>query len=61
MYDNTIEILHQEGRGQVDAIVMGDFNSILGEGSTDKLVGPFGLGKINEAGCSSTSASNMIS
>jgi hypothetical protein len=27
---------------------MGDFNSIMGEGSTDKVVGPFGLCKRNE-------------
>jgi hypothetical protein len=32
----------------VNAIVMGDFNSIMGEGFTDKVVGPFGLGKRNE-------------
>ena len=29
---------------------MGDFNSIVGEGSTDKVVGPFGLGRRNERG-----------
>ena len=29
-------------------IIMGDFNSIVGEGSTDKMVGPFGLVKRNE-------------
>ena len=33
---------------RVNAIVMGDFNSIVGEGSTDKVVGLFGLGKRNE-------------
>ena len=31
----------------MNAIVMGDFKSIVGEGSKDK-VGPFGLGKRNE-------------
>ena len=40
--------MHQEERGQVNAIVMGDFNSIVGEESTDKVVGPFGLGSRNE-------------
>ena len=39
LYKEVSEILHQEGRGQVNAIVMGDFNRIMGEGSTDK--GPF--------------------
>ena len=34
----------------MNAIVMGDFNSVMGEGSTDKVVGHFGLGKRNERG-----------
>ena len=41
------KILHHDGRGQVNAIVMGDFNSIVGKGSRDKVVG---LGKRNERG-----------
>jgi hypothetical protein len=40
MYNEISEMLLQEGRGQVNAIVMGDFNSIVGEGSTSKVVGP---------------------
>ena len=31
LYEEISEILHQEGRGQVKAIVMGDFNSIVRE------------------------------
>ena len=50
LYEEINEILHQEGRGQVNAIVMGDFNSIVGDESTDKVVGPFGLGRRNERG-----------
>ena len=42
--------MHQEGRCKVNAIMMRDFNSIVGEGSTDKVIGPFGLGKRNERG-----------
>jgi hypothetical protein len=34
----------------VNAIVMGNFNSIVGEGPTDKVVGTFGLGRKNERG-----------
>jgi hypothetical protein len=34
----------------VNAIVMGDFNSIVGEGSTNKVVGPFGFCKRKERG-----------
>ena len=50
LYEEITDILHQEGRGQVNAIVMGDFNSIVGEGFTDKVVGPFGLDRRNERG-----------
>ena len=50
LYKEIREILHLEGRGQVDDIVMEDFNSIVGEGSTDKVAGPFGLGRRNERG-----------
>ena len=31
LYEQISEILHQKGRGQVNAIVMGDFNSIVGK------------------------------
>jgi Endonuclease/Exonuclease/phosphatase family. len=50
LYDKISEILHHEGRGQVNVIVMGDFNSIVGEESTDKVVGPFALCKRNARG-----------
>ena len=50
LYEEISEILHQAGRCQMKAIVMGDFNSIVGEGSTNKVVGLFGLGKRNERG-----------
>ena len=49
-YDEIGEILHQEGRGQVNDIVMKDFNSIMGEGSTNKVVGRFGLSKRSKRG-----------
>ena len=48
--DEISEILHQQERGQVNIRVMGDFNSIVGEGSTDKVVGLFGLCRRNETG-----------
>jgi hypothetical protein len=50
MYGDISEIQHQEGRGQVNDIVMIDFHSIVGERSTYKVVGPFALGKRNERG-----------
>ena len=52
LHDEICKIFQQEGRGQVNAIVMGDFNSIAGEGSTDK--------EMRQASCLSISASNMI-
>ena len=41
MYDKMIWVMHQEGRGQLNAIEMVDLNSSVGKGSS-------GLGKINE-------------
>jgi hypothetical protein len=41
------DILHQEGRCQVNAKTMGDWQH-CGRKSTNKVVGPFGLSRINE-------------
>ena len=46
--DDEIEEMYEEireGRGKVNAIVMGAFNSIVGEESTDKVVGSFGFSR----------------
>ena len=43
VYNGISDILYQEGRGQVNAIVIGYFNSILGDGSKNKVLGPFVL------------------
>jgi hypothetical protein len=48
MVDEISEILHQEGRRPVNARVVGYFNSIVGEGSTNKIVEPFGLCERND-------------
>ena len=48
--DHEKEDKDQEGRGQVKAIVIGDFNRVVGEGSTGKVVGLFGFGRRNEKG-----------
>ena len=50
LYNGISKILHQEGRGLILALMMADFNIIVGEESTDKVVGFFGLGKTNERG-----------
>ena len=39
------DILHQERRGQLNAIEMEDFNGTVEEGSTNKMAGTFGLGE----------------
>jgi hypothetical protein len=45
---NISDILHQGGRDQVNARVMGGFDSMMGEGSTNKMVGVFRLSRRNE-------------
>ena len=42
--------MHQEAWDQVNTIVMGDLNSTMGDGSTNKSVGQFGLCRRNERG-----------
>jgi hypothetical protein len=46
MYDEINDILYQERRGKVNAIVLGGFKSIVREGTTNKVV--FGLGRRDE-------------
>jgi hypothetical protein len=41
------DIIHQEGRVQVKATVIGDFNTNMEEASTNKVVGLFGLCRRN--------------
>ena len=61
MYDEISETLHQEGRGQVNAIVIRGFRNIMGEGFTNKVVEPLdAVEEMKEARCSSSSAGNMI-
>jgi hypothetical protein len=45
MQDEISKILLQEGKRQVNATVKGDFNRIVGEGSTNKVVRPFGVSR----------------
>ena len=43
IYDEISDILHQEERGQMDASVIGAFNGIVRERSTNMKVLPFEL------------------
>ncbi|KAI5738445.1 hypothetical protein M8J77_007179 [Diaphorina citri] len=50
IYKQVEEIMNENGRGQVRSIVMGDWNSVVGEESVGGVVGKHGLGKRNERG-----------
>ena len=43
VYNEICDIMNQEKR--MNAIAMGNLDSVVGEGSTNKVIGPFGLGK----------------
>src|SRR6476619_5205155 len=49
LYDHLEEILGKQ-KGTDNAIVMGDFNAVVGDGTEDRMVGKFGLGKRNDRG-----------
>ena len=48
MYDTIEEILENEATRD-NVIIMGDWNSVVGEGLDGKEVGQFGLGRRNES------------
>ena len=49
LYGQLEEILGRQ-KGTDNVIVMGDFNAVLGECKEGRVVGKFGLGKINNRG-----------
>ena len=49
LYDVIEEILEEDGKGDTNTIIMGDWNSV-GEKSYRKIVGPHGLGRRNHTG-----------
>jgi len=48
LYDITEEILEEDGKGDTNTIIMGDWNSVVGDGSYRNTVGPHGLGRKNQ-------------
>ena len=48
--DVTEEILEENGKGDTNTIIMGDWNSVVGEESYRNIVGPHGLGRRNHRG-----------
>jgi exonuclease III len=50
LYDINEEILEEDGKGDTNTIIMGDWNSVVGDESYRNIVGPHGLGRKNHRG-----------
>ena len=50
LYDTIEEILQEDGKGDTNTIIMGDWNSVVGDESYRNTVGPHGLGRKNHRG-----------
>jgi exonuclease III len=46
-YDIIENILEEDGKGDTNTIIMGDWNSVVGDESYRTIVGPHGLGRKN--------------
>ena len=44
------DILEEDGKGETNTIIMGDWNSAVADKSCRNIVGPQGLGKRNQSG-----------
>ena len=50
LYDTTEEILEEDGKGDTNTIIMGDWNSAVGDESYRNTVWPHDLGRKNNRG-----------
>ena len=50
LYDIIEEILEEDGKGNTNTIILGDWNSVAGDKSYRNIVGPRGLGRKNRRG-----------
>ena len=50
LYDTTEEILEEDGQGDTNSIILGDWNSVVGDKSYRNIVGSYGLGRRNHRG-----------
>ena len=50
LYDIIEEILEEDGKGDTNTIIMGDWNSVVGDKSYENTVGPHGLWRKNHRG-----------
>ena len=47
LYGISEEILEEDGKGDTNTIIMGDWNSVVGDESYRNFAGPHGLGRKN--------------
>jgi exonuclease III len=50
LYDIIEEILEDDGKGETNTIITGDWNSVVGDKAHHNTVGPYGLGRRNRRG-----------
>uniref|UniRef100_A0A8D8SEP2 Craniofacial development protein 2 n=1 Tax=Cacopsylla melanoneura TaxID=428564 RepID=A0A8D8SEP2_9HEMI len=50
IYKQIEEVIEENGKGQIKTIIMGDWNSVVGDQSMEGIVGKYGYGKRNERG-----------
>ena len=50
LYDTIEEILEEEGKGDTNNIILGDWNSVVGDEAYRNIVGSHGLGRRNHRG-----------
>jgi exonuclease III len=50
LYDTIEEILEENGKGETNTIIMGEWNSVVGDKAHHNTVGPYGLGRSNQRG-----------
>jgi exonuclease III len=48
LYDMIEEILEEDGKGAINTIIMGEWNSVVGDKAHQNTVGPYGLGRRNQ-------------
>jgi exonuclease III len=50
LYDVIEEILEEDGKGETNTIIMGNWSSEVGHKAHHNIVGPYGLGRRNQRG-----------